>query len=371
MSYGVILKNAANNQSVDQNSLVFHTTQRSGIGTSDEYYLSVINFTTDRSSIYYNQLATLISPTQNAVNFDANSLGFYGVFLNTKTTSVIKICDIDACETGIGATIYTSSYDPSTSKEIKNYSSPNYIYNGIGTDYFSGVLGYLTNTSDDEIFAYVKFENTDGIKIFSPLVNSGTTTWIEIPDEQFYFNIDYYLEINNGEFDGTSVDYSLFKNITPQNNASILINNKADDQLSGVYNVVNITNKVNLKRGQFVFNYPGQTFKSSIDLRSSSVTEYYISHFYVSSDYGAAAKAFTKDLNLKEWLGTSINDTSKYIPLYVDANHQSEGIINLNTLGRLTKQSDSFKLGVAVSNWFPDSTLLGLGFNCEIKEGSG
>lgn len=368
MSYGVLLKNAATNKTA-QNSLIFYNTQRGGISTSDEYKLSLINFTTNRASIYYDQFATLISPTQDTVSFDTNTLGFYGVFLNTETTSVIKICNIESYETGIGQTVYSENYDVSTSKIIKNFSSPNYIYNGIGTDYFSGVLNYLTNTSTDENFAYLKFEDSNEIKIFSPLVNSGAVSWIEIPDETFYFNIDYYIDMRSESFNGSYIEYSLFRNITPKNGETILVNS-ADDQLSGVYTVKNITNRVNLTKGPLNFNYPGQTFNINIDLRSSTITEYYKTCFYVSSNYGFAAEVFTKNLNLKEWNGDLIDAPNQYVPLYIDSYNRSNGIINLHPLGRLTQESDSFKLGVGVSNWFPDSTLIGLSFNCEIKEGA-
>jgi len=43
--------------------------------------------------------------------------------------------------------------------------------------------------------------------------------------------------------------------------------------------------------------------------------------------------------------------------------------LNLVEKGKLAKQSDSFILGIAVSSWFPDSTLFGVGLNYEIKEG--
>jgi hypothetical protein len=41
----------------------------------------------------------------------------------------------------------------------------------------------------------------------------------------------------------------------------------------------------------------------------------------------------------------------------------------LNDQAKYTKQSDTFILGIAVSNWYPDCTLFGLGLNYVIKEG--
>ena len=55
--------------------------------------------------------------------------------------------------------------------------------------------------------------------------------------------------------------------------------------------------------------------------------------------------------------------------MYQDQYSNSSMVLNLNTKSSLVKQSDGFVLGIAVSNWFNDSLLFGVGLNYVIKEG--
>ena len=132
---------------------------------------------------------------------------------------------------------------------------------------------------------------------------------------------------------------------------------------------MSITNQVNLTKSEIEYNFPSQTFVIKIDLDFSNSLNYTSNSYYVPYEYGYPALCFSKDLMLKQYQNFAQNDSSKYIPLYRDNFDFSTLLLPLNEQAKFTKQSDTFILGIAVSNWYPDSTLFGVGLNYQIKEG--
>jgi hypothetical protein len=63
------------------------------------------------------------------------------------------------------------------------------------------------------------------------------------------------------------------------------------------------------------------------------------------------------------------NDPTKYTPLFKDNYDNSSLILQLNTISDSSKKSDTFILGIGVSNWFPNSILYNVNVSYQIKEG--
>jgi hypothetical protein len=389
MSYGVLLKNNNTNQSILDDNILFYPTARAGVSTSDPYYFETFNFTANSMTVNFSQFANLISLTNASnysnINFDLNKQGFFCAGYNLSSPTLIEICAIDGYETGIGQTVFASSADVG-SKILHNLSDPNNIYTitnssfGVQTSYFGNSLNFARSgvVSDVQNFLYAKYEHDNIIKYFLAiprLVGAKVNTpsnfyWSEIPGETFNFNIEYYLTILTSGFDGSSIVLSSLKGILPKKGASILVNNISfNDILSGVYTIYNITDKVYLTKNTVAFNFPGQTFNIKTDLDLSGTTTNFSSCYFVSYDYGYPAESFTKNLRLVKFSNLAQGYSTTYPAMYQDQYSSSSLVLNLNTKSSLVKQSDGFVLGVAVSNWFNDSLLFGVGLNYVIKEG--
>lgn len=393
MSYGVLLKRNISNFVVDENSVIFYPTQRAGVSTSDAYYFSTMNFTTDKMSVYFSQYGNIISSSSTStfsrINFDLNNNNFNGSALNISKPTWVKICNIESYETGIAQSAFSSNF-VNGAKYIQNLSQPGYIFEktidyplGVQSSYFSTAMNYLRksvsyggSSYDFQNFAYVTYVNAEVLKSFLivPTVLNATIpnnfTWYELPTNQFIYNIDFYVTQSSSGFDGTSLPLSTFKSIIITPGQTILINNFGfNDNLSGVYTIQKLTNKVYLTKSDIVYNFPGQTFSIKTDLDLSTNLINSSSCYYVPYDYGCPAETFSKPLMLSKYINIAETNTSTYVPLFKDSLDTSMLQLNLNEKGKLTKQSDSFILGIAVSSWFPDSTLFGVGLNYEIKEG--
>ena len=340
-------------------------------------------------TINFAQFANLISLTSASnysnINFDLNKQNFYGIGYNLSSPTIIEVCAIDGYETGVGQTVFTSSAAIG-SKILRNITDPNNIYSitdssfGMQTSYFGKSLNYARSgvISDVQNFLYTRYEYNNVIKYFlaiprlvGAMVNVPLNFyWSEIPGENFIFNIEYYITTLTSEFAGTSLSLSVFKGLIPKLGASILINNASfNDILSGVYTILNITDKVYISKNTIAFNFPGQTFNIKTDVDLSTTTTNFGSCYFVSYDYGFPAEAFTKSLYLKKFNNLAQGYSTTYPAMYQDQYSNSSMILNLNTKGNLVKQSDGFLLGIAASNWFSDSLLFGVGLNYVIKEG--
>ena len=396
MSYGVILKNA--NNVIQDNVLNFYPTQRGGISTSDPYYFSLVGFNSASSiTLSFSQSGSIISadPTSSYtnINFDLNDNNFYATVLNTTKPTVVQLCEIDSYEVGVGITAYKTGIStirvpnpfPNNTKYIRNISDPNFIYNktsaypiGVVTSNFSNALNYTwpTVSPDLQNFVYTKFATNNITKYFLavPQIQGATIPnnflWYELPSTQFYFDVNYYITNLTASFNGTSLPLSSFKNIIPTPGQKILINNfNFSDTLSGLYTVDEITNNVNLVKSDLSFNYPGQIFSALINLDSSTNLNYVPVCYFVPYEYGYPAECFTKGLKLTQFTNPGQNSPSSYVPLYKDNYSSSIMSLNLNPVGKMFKESDRFVLGIAVSNWMPDSKLFGIDLNYEIFEG--
>jgi len=393
MSYGVLLKKNANNFVVNENSIIFYPTQRAGVSTSDTYYFSTLNFTTNKMYIYFSQYGNIISSsaasTFSRINFDLNTNNFYGSALNISKPTWVKICNIESYETGIAQSVFSSGFENGT-KYIQNLSQPGYILEkttdyplGVQSSYFSKAMNFLRKSVtyggfsyDFQNFAYVTYTNAEVTKNFLAVPTAINTTipnnftWYELPTNQFNYLLDFYITKISSGFDGTSLPISTFKNIILNTGQTILVNNASfNDLLSGVYTIQKITDKVYLTKSNIVYNFPGQIFSIKTDLDLSTNLLNNSSCYYVPYDYGCPAETFSKPLMLTKYVNIAETATSAYVPLYKDGLDTSMIELNLVEKGKLAKQSDSFILGIAVSSWFPDSTLFGVGLNYEIKEG--
>lgn len=385
MSYGVLIKNANTNEALMADNLNFYPTQRGSISTSDTYYFSTINFNSRYMDLSFVQYGNLIGDsTSNPfsfMNFDLNSYNFYAVGINVTKPTVIELCKITSYEIGVGQTVYSSDFI-NNSKYLRNYSDPGNIYvktsdypTGFQTSYFGKALNYSYPTSGIQHFIYTSYEDSKNPKYFLAVpLNAGATipnnfSWYEIPDDNFYHEINFYITIRSGTFNGSSLSLSSFKGIIPKSGNTILISYPANDIFSGLYTIKSITNSVNLSKGFLKFNYPGQTFHSKINLDTSTSTTYYEAVHFVPFEYGYAAECFTKNLSLTLYSCAEKNTPNYFPPLFHDKYNTSMMKLSLANKTNLTSKSDSFLLGIAVSNWFPDSKLFGIALNYQIKEG--
>ena len=395
MSYGVLLKNSNTNQSFLNDSLTFYPTSRGGISTSDAYYFNLIKFMASSMSLNFAQFGNLIGLSNASrysnINFNLNAQNFYGVGLNLSKPTLVEICNISSYEVGAAQTVY-SSFIAVGDKAIRNFTDPGNIYAvtsllplGLQTSYFGLSLNYSRPSVnvgginyDVQNFLYVKFVDLNVTKYFIaiPLIIGAAIpnnfTWYEIPTETFYFPIDFYTTFNVStvSFNGASLPLSIFNGIIPTTGQTIVVNNYIyNDTLSGVYIISRISDKIYLTQGSIFYNYPGQIFNIKTDLDLSNSYSYTSSSYYVPFGYGVAAEPFSKNLQLKKFINVCGGLSTSYVPMYQDQYSKSSLILYLNTQYQFTKQSDTFVLGIAASNWCQDSTLFGVDLNYEIKEG--
>ncbi len=387
MSYGVLLKSGVNNQIIDD-GLNFYPTQRAGISTSVPMYFSLVGFTSVFTmSFNFSESGSLISNSNasnfSKINFNLNENLFYGVGYNISKPTILELCEIEAYEIGVGQTVFSNNFT-TNSKYLKNISDPGNIHVktsnwplGYQTSYFGLALNYTWPIEPYVLqnFVYVSYNDTNFSKYFLavPEVNGAVIpnnfTWYELPNNDFFVEVDYYLQ-SDFVFNSTSISLSVFNGIMPTPGETILINNSTfNDSLSGVYKIVDIANNITLTKNVLKYNYPSQTFIVGINLNISSNLVRNSSVFYVPYEYGYPSECFSKSLNLNEFDNTAQYHPENYVPIYKDNLNTSTMIIFLNEQAKFTKQSDTFVVGMAVSNWYPDSILFGVNLNYEIKEG--
>ena len=326
MSYGVILKNSDNGVSFLDDTIVFNTGPRGGFCTSDRFIFETINFTAERIYLSFEQFGNVVSSLSTSsfsnINFDMNSYNFYGVGKNISQPTIMQICEIQGYEIGIANTVYSSEISKNQ-KIIKNFSSPGYIWEissenpiGFTTNSFSASLS--TSYIQNENFCYVKFNSDNITKFFMPVPSGQSFIWYELPNEKFYNPSVYHLTNTNSDFDGTSLNIESFKRIIPSIGESILIDNSSiNDNLSGLYEISKIENKIYIKPGALFYNYPGQSFNIKIDIDRSTQYNYISSCYYVPYEYGVPAKPFTKSLGLKLF-SNSLTDYANFMPMLKD-----------------------------------------------------
>jgi hypothetical protein len=368
MSYYAILNNINTKQVYYDDNIIFYPTTRSGISTSDSFYYSTFGFTANEMKISFDEFGSLLSSNPSStfsyINFNLNALNFYGICSNISCPTVVEISQITGYETGIGQTIFASGYNAGQ-KMIQNYSNPGNIYSinasGFSTSYFGNSISYLT----DGIFGYVNYNDTVN-HVSKYFLATPSNTWYELPLQQFYFDADYYVTLSPGFNFSNYVPLTIFNGVIPQVGQLILVNNANNNDVnSGLYIVTILSNNVYLSPSYLTYNYPGQTFLVTCNLDASNLYSYNSASYYVPYEFGPPSKCFSQNLQLNQY-----SSTKTFIPIYNDTYSFSSLILNLKTTGQLTKQSDSFQLGIAVSNWFPDSLLFGVSLNYEIKEGN-
>jgi len=386
MSYGVLLKNANTNSSYQDDNLTFSNTQREGISTSDPFYFTTVNFNAKNMSVEFERYGNLISSSQSSsftyLNFDLNSYNFKGLCVNISKPTVVELCKIKSYEIGVGQTIYADNFS-SGDKYLRNFADPGNLYIkttsypvGLTTSYFGQALNYAEPNINVQNFFYATFEDVLHTKYFLAVPQAPGATipnnfrWYEIPNNNFFNDVDFYCTINFSGFDGSSLPIGIFNGIVPGKGKTILINNSGySDILSGVYVIQNTVSSVILARGNILNNYPGQIFSVKINLDTSNSLNYNNVVYYVPFEYGYSANSFTKALRLTKFLNPIQNDPTKYAPLFKDEYDNSSMILQLNNISSAAKKSDSFILGIGVSNWFPDCVLYGVNITYKIKEG--
>lgn len=385
MSYGIFLKNLLTGELLFDEGINFYTTQRSGISTSDSLLFQSMGFTANKIYVSFSEFGNLIglgTILYSNINFEMNNFNFKGVGVNLSKPTLVEICSIDAYEVmntslGIAETVFSSNISIGQ-KMIKNINDPNKIFKIVDTSplsleesKFNLMLNssYLQPSSGYENFSYVQFNDSNITKYFIPIPGSPNFSWYELPDEQFYYTVDYYLTNTNSGFAGTNISISFFNQIIPKVNESILINNHLfDDTKSGLYKISSIKDKVFLKPAELFYNHIGQTFDSKINLDISTSTSQTPIVNYIPYSYGVTNVPFSKNLGLVSFVG-GITTSLNYPPILKDEFSESKLVLSLNKEYQFTRKSDTFKLGLAVSNWCDNSTLFGVGLNYEIKEG--
>lgn len=380
MAYGLLLNNENTGSFVEGNRIQFYPTQRSGISTSDTFNFSLVNFTCSEMSVFFGQYGSILSTDAtspfNNINFDLNRFNFSGNAMNLSRPNIVLLCNIKSYESGIGKTVLASDF-PVYSKYIRNFTDPNNIYvktsdypSGLSTSYFNQALSLLNPTTHVQNFVYVKYDDKNTERTFLAIPSGSNIEWQELPSDKFYNDVDYYIENVDSAFNGNTLPLTYFKNIMPELGSTLLLNNaKFDDTLSGVYVITGIETEVQLNRANLQWNHSGQTFNVRVDINYSTKANFVSGCYFVPFEYGPASDTFSKDLLLRRFNPQSVDETSLYFPLYRDEYDQSSLILSLSRTALHTKQSDSFVLGLGVSNWFPDAKLFGVTLNYEIKEG--
>jgi hypothetical protein len=363
MSYYALLVDSSNNQHYYDDKINLYSTTRSGISTSDNFYYKTFGFSANQMKISIDEFGSLIANNFSYINFDLNAQSFFGICSNISRPTIVEITQISGYETGYGVTNYVTNYSVGQ-KMIQNYSNPTNIYTinstNLTTSTFSNSLTYIQNG----VFGYVNY-NDPTTKISKYFLAAPGGQWYELPDQKFYYNVDFYITIPPNYNFINKIPIAQFNGIVPMAGQTILINNISNnDTLSGLYVIGKISDVVYVSPSSIKYNYPSQTFVASCNLDNSNINYFNSVCYYVPYDYGAPTKCFNKNLQLK--LFTS----SSYMPLYNDPYSFSSFILCLTPTGLLTQQSDTFQIGINVSNWFPDSLLFGVSLNYEIKEGN-
>jgi hypothetical protein len=379
MSYGLLLNDKTQNTQILQDSLQFNPAGRGGFSTSNTLFFNTFGFTTSEIQISFDQFINLVpsgnidlSSLPQTTNIDLNSNGGYFCAQNLSRPNVINLCNIVGYEIGLGVTVFNSSIS-TNSKVILNYSNPSQIYS-IGTGLSTSVLN-ISNYSSALSSSYIKNENfvyvKNNSKIFLATYINSAFNWVQLPQEKFYYNLDYYLTCNDITFNGSSISFLQFRRIIPTIGQLILVNCVSfNDLLSGVYKIVGVTNSIILQKYNLITNYPGQIFNINTNVDTSTSVIKNSVCYYVPYEYGNAAPIFSKALQLKQYLGlnTSINNYPIMFQDYVD-----NSVMHLPLTpqaGGLTQISDSFTVGVFVSNWVPNNTFVYGGLDYQIIEGS-
>ncbi len=368
MAYGILLKNTDTNQTVVDDTLIFNSVQRGNISTSQTYYFSTYGFNAPEIELNLPQTGNLLGSNGDNfsfIDFSLNQYDFYGVGVNASRPTVIELCKIHSYEIGVGQTVFSDDFTENK-KYIQNFSAPNNIFVkqsdypvGVQTSYFINALNFINPVSGVEKYLYVTFEGSNP-KYF--LATPGIV-WQELPSLDFYHNTDFFVTLSDTSFDGSLLNLSVFKGIAPKKNNTILIKNNLNTTLSGVYAIERVTDYVYLSRGSLKFNFPGQSFESRIDLDRSDSLNYNSVVNYVPFSYGYAAECFTKSLPIVEYTSASVGVANQYPPLYRDEYDISKLRLKLGNQASINQNSDSFRVGVFVSTWCPDSKLI---FGAEI-----
>lgn len=374
-----MLNDQYTNAPILQDYLSFISANRNGFSTTNALYFNTFGFTTSEIQISFERYINL-SPNGNVdlsnlpqtTNIDLNANQGYFCVQNFTRPCVVKLCNIVGYESGVGRTVYTSSYSVNN-KVLLNYSNPSLIYS-IGASLSTSNLnisGYssILSTSyiQNENFIYV----TNGNLVFLATYQLGSFSWQPIPVEKFYYNVDYYITYTDVTFNGTFITFNQFKRIVPSINQLVLINcANFNDVLSGVYQIVNITNVINIQQYNLTANYPGQIFTANTNVDTYTGTLKNSVCYYVPFEYGAATSVFSKPLMLKQYIGLNSN-INNFIPMYQDNVDNSILHLPLSIQNdNISKKSDLFKVGIFVSNWVPDNTFILGGLDYQIIEGN-
>jgi hypothetical protein len=379
MSYGLLLNDKTQNTQITTNNLIFNSSARGGFSTTNTLFFNTFGFTTSEIQISFDQFVNLI-PNGNVslnslpqtTNIDLNLNNGYYCGQNLSRPNVVNLCNIVGYETGVGVTVFNAGIT-TNSKVILNYSNPNYIFS-IGSSLSTSSLN-ISNYSSGISSSYIRNENfvyvKNGSIIFLATYVNNNIQWVQIPQEKFYYNIDYYVTCTDTTFAGTSLTFNQFNRIVPLVGQIILINCVSfNDYLSGLYKIVAVTSSIIIQRYNISNNYPGQIFFASTNIDTSSTKNINSVCYYVPFEYGNSAPVFSKPLNLKQYLGlnTSINN---FPLMFQDAIDSSVMHLPLTPqTGGLTQISDSFKAGIYVSNWAPDNSFIFGGLSYQIIEGS-
>jgi len=363
MSYGVILKNGITSASILSDEISYYPSTRNGYSTSDVVYFETIGFTDDKIYITFDQYGNLINTTANYPNgIDLNSLQSFASVKNLSNPTVVKLATIAGYETGLANTVYNSNIQ-NGNIVLSNFSNPSVFYEItsitpsintkissssfiINNQYFkSGNFGYVSD-GQGHLFL-ITFPN-----------NSSIPTWIQLPEEKFYWYPNYYLTYS-GIFDGKKINLNLFNKIVPKATETILINCTSNDSNSGLYSIAIVSDYVYVKKTPLLFNYPGQIFSCKINLDTSSNMNYYPVVYYVPYEYGSYSNPFSKPLLLTLYNPSAYASPSYFCPVLSNSNITSSFILPLVQMrGLMNKTSDIFKVGVFVSNFVPDNSTL-------------
>ena len=364
MSYGIILKNALDNTSILNDDLTYYPTTRNGYSTSDPIYFDTVGFSAKSMTLNFDQFAGITSAVVNySSNIPLNDYKAYICAKNLIKPTVVKICNIYGFETGLGATHYSSGIQIGNII-IKNFSDPDNLYSitnaGINTSSAINSNSFIISSQyfGAGNFGYVS-DNENNIFLLAYPNMSSNASWIQIPEEQFYYYSNYFITLNDVNFNGKKLNLSNFNKIVPKVNETILISNSNNDTLSGVYSISMVSDYIYLKKNPILFNYAGQIFSCYINLDNSNNLSYNSCVYYVPYEYGSFANTFSKPLQLTQYtnaLGANINTCP---PLASNSYFTSELLLPLEKRsGLLNKSSDAFRVGVFVSNFAPDNSEL-------------
>lgn len=385
MSYGVDLFNLTQNTDTTSNKLQFYSTSRGSFSTSDVFYFNTMGFSTTTLTIQMNQFATILSNgntnlsnLNQSTQIDINLNGGWYTVQNFSRPTIVNFCNIVGYETGVGNTVFNTTSPILNQKVLLNYSDPTHLYSisttinpfnnlSVHFDSFAFSSSYIRN----ENFLYVTFNTSPANLFFLATYNNSAINWMQIPNDEFFYNVDYYLTQNLGYFNGTYLNFSQFNRIIPSLGQLVLVNCASfNDSLSGIYKIIAFSSTILIQKySAITSNWPGQTFNATVNLDLSNNISKVSAVYYVSFSYGASATAFSKALCLAQYQNINTN-VSNFLPTPQDNVDQALFKISLTPTGNiLSQQSDQFKIGLFVSNWCPDNGLIYGGFGYTIYEG--